>query len=56
MDYKQAATTLAEMLKKHQLSSEEKEALDMALGVLSWAALSKNTIKKLKEKRDKSIE
>ncbi|MDD2807359.1 MAG: hypothetical protein PHW95_02465 [Patescibacteria group bacterium] len=56
MDYKKAATILISLLKKHSLDAEEKESVETAIGVLVWAALSKNSIKKLKDKKDKSTE
>ena len=52
MDYKKAATILISLLKKDTLDAEEKEAVNTAIGILSWAALSKSTIKNLKAKRD----
>ncbi|MFA5107274.1 MAG: hypothetical protein WC497_03025 [Patescibacteria group bacterium] len=55
MDHKEAAAVLISMLKKQTLSTEEKEAVETAVGVLGWTYLSKNKVKKLKNKR-KSIE
>ena len=42
------------MLDKRYLDAEEKEAIMTAMGILSWAALSKSKIKAQKAKRDKS--
>jgi len=56
MDDKKAATILIDLLNKHALDAEEKEAVKTAIGVLSWTSLSKSRIKKLKDKRKKSIE
>jgi len=52
MDHKQAALSLVNLLKKEFLTHEEKEALGIAIGVLSWTALAKSRIKNLKAKRD----
>lgn len=54
IDYKKAAVILINLLDKHALSAEEKEAVEAAIGLLSWAALSKSRIKTLKAKRDKN--
>lgn len=60
MDFKQAISVLSKMLEQRSLDAEEKEAITTAIGVLDWAALGKNRLKsiaeKRKEKRDKSIE
>jgi len=54
MDYKKATEVLIELIKKPVLTAKEKEAVETAVGVLAWAALSKSAIKKLKDKKDKS--
>jgi hypothetical protein len=56
MEYQKAIAILKNMLDKHSLDAEEKEAVMTAIGVLSWGSLSKSKIKALKAKRDKSIE
>jgi len=56
MEYKEAITALINLLKKNPLDAKEKEALDIAIGFLSWAALSKSRLKTLKARRDKSRE
>ena len=56
MDHREAITVLQNMLDKHPLDDEEKEAVITAIGVLSWSALSESRIKGLKAKRDKSAE
>lgn len=54
MEYKESLAILIKMLKKHPLDADEKKALDIAIGLLSWAALSKSRLKTLKAKKDKS--
>jgi len=60
MEYKTAATILIKLLKKRSLGVKEKEAILTGIGVLDWANLGKNrmkrTIEAKKAKRDKSIE
>jgi hypothetical protein len=56
MEYQKAIDILISLLNKHPLDAEEKEAVNTAIGVLGWGALSKSKIKALKVKRDKSIE
>ena len=55
MDYKKSATILISLLKKDSLNAGEKEAVETAIGVLAWAALSRSRMKKLKDKRENSI-
>jgi len=54
MEYQKTITILKNLLDRHSLSAEEKEAVMTAIGVLSWGFLSKSRIKALKAKRDKS--
>ena len=56
MEYQKAIEILTKVLDKHPLTDEEKEAVTTAIGLLSWAALSKSRIKNLKAKREKSTE
>jgi len=60
MEYKKAVTILMSLLDKHSLDAKEKEAVLTAIGVLDWASLAKNRMKRIikarKAKRDKSIE
>jgi hypothetical protein len=56
MEYQKAITVLKSLLGRHSLSAEEKEAVMIAIGVLSWVSLSKSRIKAQKAKRDKSTE
>ena len=54
MEYAEAITILKNILEKHPLNEEEKEAVITAIGVLSWGSLSKSKIKAQKARRDKS--
>jgi hypothetical protein len=56
MEYREAVAILKNLLDKHSLSAEEKEAVLTAIGVLSWGSLSKSKMKARKAKRDKSTE
>jgi hypothetical protein len=53
MEYKKALDVLLLLLKKDLLNDEEKEAISVAVGFLSWAYLAKNKLKARKEKRDR---
>lgn len=55
MDDKKAAETLLKMLQKYSLGKDEKEAVGIAVGILSWTSLSKNRLKAIKEKKDEKI-
>jgi hypothetical protein len=54
VEYAEAITILKNILEKHPLNEEEKEAVITAIGVLSWGSLSKSKIKAQKARRDKS--
>jgi len=60
MEYKTAVTILMNLLDKHSLNAEEKEAVLTGIGVLDWASIAKNRIKSKikaqKAKRDKDTE
>jgi hypothetical protein len=56
MEHKEAIAILIRLLDKHSLDAEEKEAVNTAIGVLSWSTLAKSRIKAQKAKRDKSNE
>ena len=56
MEHKEAIEILKRLLEKHQLNTEEKEAVMTAIGILSWTSLSKSYIKAQKAKRDKATE
>ena len=47
MEDKEAIEILTRMLKKGSLSSEEKEAVLTAVGILSWSALGQSRIKSM---------
>ena len=52
MEYKKAITILKSLLDRHSLDADGKDAIMTAIGVLSWAALSKSKIKAQKAKRE----
>jgi len=56
MEDKKAITILMKILDKYLLDAEEKEAISVAIGVLSWTSLAESKIKARKDKREKSIE
>lgn len=56
MEYKEVIAVLQRLMDKRQLDAEEQEAITVAIGMLSWAVLSKSTLKARKAKRDKSTE
>ena len=56
MEYKKAAAILKSLLDRYPLDAEEKESVVTAIGVLSWASLSKSKIKAQKARRDKNTE
>jgi hypothetical protein len=53
MEYEKAISILRNLLDKHSLDAEEKEAIMTAIGLLSLGALSKSKIKAQKAKREK---
>jgi hypothetical protein len=55
MEYQKATAILTNLLDKDSLDAEEKEAVFTAIGVLTWASLSKSRIKAMRDKRDRSI-
>jgi len=56
MEYQKAIDILKNLLNKHALDAEEKEAIMTAIGLLSLGSLAKSRIKAQKAKRDKSTE
>ena len=56
MEYEEAIAILQSLLENRSLSAEGKEAVMTAIGVLSWASLSKSKTKAQRAKRDKSAE
>ena len=56
MEYQKAIAILKNLLDRHKLNAEEKEAVTTAIGVLSWGSLSKSRIKAQKAKRYRSTE
>ncbi len=59
MEYDKAAAVIKNLLEKHPLTEEEKEALQTAMGLLTLGAISKNHLKsRLKTqqtKKDKEL-
>jgi hypothetical protein len=56
MEEKKAVAVLNHLLKKDILDAEEREAVSVAIGLLSWNALAKSRLQALKTKRSKSTE
>jgi hypothetical protein len=56
VEYEKAIAVLKDLLDRHPLTADEKEAVMTAIGVLSWGSLAKSRIKAQKAKRDKSTE
>jgi hypothetical protein len=52
MEYARAIEVLKEIMEKHPLSDEEKEAVTTAIGMLSWGALSKSKLKDLHARKE----
>jgi hypothetical protein len=53
MEYKRAVDVLKNLVLKHPLTTEEKEAVQTAIGVLVWGSLAKSATKTITVKRDK---
>jgi hypothetical protein len=56
MEHQKAIAILQNLLNRHSLNAEEKEAIMIAIGILSWVTLSKSKMKAQKARRDKSTE
>jgi hypothetical protein len=56
MDDKQAVKILSEMLKRHEFSEEEKEAVRTAIGILGWTKLLEGYQENRKRARDRKLE
>ena len=54
MEYDKEIAIFTNLLDRHSLSAEEKEAITTAIGILSWSVLSKSKIKAQKAERDNS--
>jgi hypothetical protein len=50
MTDKEAAKILLSLMKKYSLKGEEKEAVENAIGILSWTSLAQNRIKANKKR------
>lgn len=55
MDDKKAADILIGLLEKYSFSKEEQEAVQSAIGILSWTSLAKSRIKNKKEKLERNV-
>lgn len=53
MEHKKAIEVLMNLRKKRSLTEEEKEAISLTIGILSWTSLAKTRLKLRKEKREK---
>jgi hypothetical protein len=56
MEHQKAIAILQNLLNRHSLNAGEKEAIMIAIGILSWVTLSKSKMKAQKARRDKSTE
>lgn len=54
MEDKRAVKILIALLKKEVLNNEEKEAVESAIGIMTWTSLGASRIKKMKDKKDKA--
>ena len=55
MEDKKAAEILIGLLKKYPLTGEESEAVENAIGVLSWTSLAQSRLKNRKARSDKRL-
>lgn len=55
MNYKESLKILVRIIENKNLTSEEKEALGVCLGLLSWATLADSRIKNLRNKKERNI-
>jgi hypothetical protein len=56
MDDKRAAKILMGLLDKYSLEGDEKDAVDSAIGLLSWVSLSQSRIKARKKALEKKFD
>lgn len=56
MEHQKAIDVLKNLLNKHPLNAEEKEAIMTAIGILSWGTLARSRMKAQKTKREKKTE
>ena len=54
MDYQKAIGVLKSLPEKYPLVAEEKEAISIAMGVLTLAAQSMSRVKAMKDKKSKN--
>ncbi|MFZ2886589.1 MAG: hypothetical protein WA021_02080 [Minisyncoccia bacterium] len=55
MDEKKVIAVLTNLLKTHELSDDEKEALRTAIGTLAWTKLAEGYIEGRKKARDRKL-
>ena len=53
MEHKEAADILINLSSKSMLNEQEKEAVNIAIGVLAWTSLAKSRMKNLKAKKNR---
>jgi hypothetical protein len=53
MDYQKTIAVLKNLVEKHPLNDEEKEAVQTAMGVLVWGSLAKSKTRAQTTKREK---
>ncbi|MES2135310.1 MAG: hypothetical protein V4449_03665 [Patescibacteria group bacterium] len=53
MQDKQSIAVLMDLLKKYPLTTEEKDAISNAIGILSWSSLAESKIQGLKERKNR---
>lgn len=52
MEDKEAMTHLLHVLEKYPVTEEEKQAIQTAIGILSWTSLRKGAVKNFVENRE----
>ncbi|MCL5666756.1 MAG: hypothetical protein M1383_03225 [Patescibacteria group bacterium] len=50
MDHKEAANILIKLAEKESLIPQEKQAVLIAVGVLSWTSLAQNRVREMRKK------
>jgi hypothetical protein len=56
LEYKKAVDILKNLSEKYPLTREEKDAVERAMGMMSWVSLSESRMKTRKAKREKSVD
>ena len=55
MKDEKAIEILSNLLKKYSLEKNEKEAVNTAIGILSWSKITENIIRNKKKKMEKDM-